>query len=116
MIALDERIAAGDLKYRDSRTGEVVVATHARIAMLRLELAPHFGWPVEADVATAADGTVRGESNGAMRDVHVARTNLDGTRARGCFRDLDAAIAFVVGLDEYQKEHADDQADTAVAE
>jgi len=115
-IALEERIAAGDLKYRDSRTGEVVVATHARVAVLRMELAPQFGWPAAANVTTAADGTVRAESNGAVRDVFVVRTNLDGTRTRGCFRDLDAAVAFVVGLNEDQEQHSDGQTRVVAAE
>ena len=99
MIALEERVAAGDLEYRDSRTGEVVVATKGGIALLRQELAPLFGWPSVAEITTAADGTVRASIDGAMRDVYIARTNLDGTRTRGCFRDLDSAVAFVVGLD-----------------
>ena len=34
-VALEKRIAAGDLEYRDPRTGDVVVATPARIAELR---------------------------------------------------------------------------------
>jgi hypothetical protein len=108
-IALDERVAAGDLKYRDSRTGEVVVATYAGIATLRQELAPLFGWPAGVESTTAADGTVKAGIKGAMRDVYLARTNLDGTRVRGCFRDLDSAVAFIVGLDEEHKRHADEE-------
>jgi len=108
-IALDQRIAAGDLKYLDSRTGEIVVASHGRIAMLRLELAPQFGRPAGASVTTAADGTVRANSNGALRDVYLVRTNLDGTRTRGCFRDLDSAIAFIVGIDDAQPSNTGDE-------
>ena len=52
---------------------------------------------VRVDVAD--DGTVSADIDGAMRDVMIVRTLLDGTRERGCFRDLDGAVAFIVGLD-----------------
>lgn len=113
---LEERISAGDLKYRDSRTGEIVVATAERVAVLRQELAPQFDWPAGAEITIADDGTVRADINGAMRDVHVARTNPDGTRELGCFRDLDAAVAFIVGLDRAEAKRAGVQTPAAVAE
>lgn len=113
---LEERISAGDLAYRDSRTGEVVVATAERIAALRNELAPQFDWPAGASVTVADDGTVRADINGAMRDVFVVRTNLDGTRERGCFRDLESAVAFIVGLDRAEAKLGSSQPPAAVAE
>lgn len=109
MIVLEERIAAGDLKYLDPRTGEVVVADYSRVALLRQELAPLFGVPVGVEQSIAADGTVRASANGAVSDVYLVKTNLDGTRVRGCFRDLDAAVAFIVGLDEHLKSHTDEE-------
>lgn len=112
--ALEERINAGDLKYRDSRTGEVVVATAERIAALRSDLAPEFDRPAGATVTVADDGTVRADINGAMRDVYVMRVNLDGTRDFGCFRDLDSAVAFLVGLDRDQTKRVGDPTRTAV--
>lgn len=115
-VALEERVAAGDLKYRDSHTGEVVVATYAGIALLRQELAPLFGSPAGVEYTTAADGTVRASIDGAMRDVYLARTNLDGTRTRGCVRDLDSALAFIVGLDEGQKRHTDEEPRVSVVD
>lgn len=96
---LSKRIAAGDLKYRDNRTGEVVIATEARVAEIRASLEPLFKSPESARIDVADDGTVSVDPNGAIRDVYVVRTRIDGTRERGCFRDLDAAVAFVVGLD-----------------
>ena len=114
--SLDDRISAGDLKYRDSRTGEIVVATAERVATLRQELAPQFDWPAGADISVAADGTVRADINGAMRDVYLVRTNLDGTRERGCFRDLDGAVAFIVGLDRDEAKRVGDQTPAAAAE
>lgn len=116
VIALEERIAAGDLKYLDSRTGEVVVATDAGIALLRQELAPLFGWPSGVEYTTAADGTVRAGIDGAMRDVYLVRTNLDGSRVRGCFRDLDSAVAFIVGLEEGLKRHTDEEPRASVVD
>ena len=115
-IVLDERVAAGDLTYRDTRTGEVVVATYAAIALLRQELAPLFGWPSGVEHSIAADGTVRASSDGAMRDVYLVRTNLDGTRDRGCFRDLDSAVAFIVGLDESMKRQTDEEPRSSVVD
>jgi len=115
-IALEERVAAGDLKYRDSRTGEVVVATYAGIALLRQEMGPLFGSPAGVEYTTAANGTVRASIDGAMRDVYLARTNLDGTRTRGCFRDLDSAVAFIVGLDEAQQRLTDEEPRVSVVD
>lgn len=113
---LEERITAGNLKYRDSRTGEIVVATAENVAALRKELAPQFDWSAGAEVTIADDGTVRADINGAMRDVHVARINPDGTRELGCFRNLDAAVAFIVGLDRAEAKRAGVQTPVAVAE
>ena len=39
------------------------------------------------------------EIDDAIRDVFLVRINLDGTRETACLRTLDAAVAFVVGLD-----------------
>mgnify|MGYP001829250584 CR=1 FL=1 len=116
MILLEERIAAGDLKYHDPRTGEVVVADYSRVALLRQELAPLFGGPVTVERSVAADGTVRASANGAVNDVYLVRTNLDGTRVRGCFRDLDAAVAFIVGLDEDLKRHTAEEPRVSVVD
>jgi hypothetical protein len=79
---MQERIAAGDLEYRDPRTGEVVVATEERVAELRSELAPQLDWPAGARVEVADDATVSADIIGAMRDVFIARTRIDGTRER----------------------------------
>jgi hypothetical protein len=98
-IALDERVVAGDLKYRDSTTGEVVVATAERIAALRSGFERHFGQPPVYNRSVSEDGTVSSEIGDAIRDVIVVRTNLDGTRETACFRTVDAAVAFIVGLD-----------------
>ena len=114
--SLEERISAGDLKYSDPQTGEIVVATSERVAAIRNGLAPHFDWPDGAEISVADDGTVRADIGGAMRDVHVARTNLDGSRQRGCFRDLDAAVAFIVGLDVDEAKRAGDRTPAAVTE
>ena len=96
---LEQRIAAGDLEYRDPKTGAIVVATEEGIAFLRSQLAPHFGPYPENEPIVLADGTVKAPMNGAIRDVYLVRTNLDGTRAAACVRSLDAAVAFLVGLD-----------------
>lgn len=96
---LAERIQAGDLKYRDSKTGEVVVATQERIDALRFNLERHFGQPPVFNSREAADGTVSSVIGEAIQDVMLVRINLDGTRTTACLRDLDAAVAFVVGLD-----------------
>lgn len=109
VVLLEERIAAGDLKYHDPRTGEIVVADYSRVALIRQELAPLFGGPVTVEQTIAADGTVKASANGAVQDVYLVRTNLDGTRVRGCFRDLDAAVAFIVGLDADLKRHTDEE-------
>lgn len=97
MIA--ERIQAGDLKYRDPKSGEVVVATQERIDALRFSLEQYFGQPAVFNGREAADGTVSSVIGDAVRDVMLVRINLDGTRTKACLRDLDAAVAFVVGLD-----------------
>ena len=115
-LALEERIAAGDLRYVDARTGEMVVATQERVDAIRYELAPQFDWPSEAEISVAEDGTASVEIEGAPRDVYLVRTNLDGTRDRGCFRDLDAAVAFVVGLDFDLRARGDLASPTAVSE
>ena len=97
--ALEQRIEAGDLQYRDPSTGQVVLATEERIAALRFDLERHFGQPVVFNRSIAADGTVSSVIGDAIRDVYLVRTNLDGTRTTACMRDLDGAVAFVVGLD-----------------
>lgn len=101
MEILAQHIEAGDLEYHDSKTGEIVVATEARVAEIRSRLEPHFDRPQGARVDVADDGTVSADIDGAMRDVFIVRTRLDGTRETGCFRDVDAAVAFIVGLDIY---------------
>lgn len=104
VIALEERVAAGDLQYRDARTGEIVAATAERVADIRESLAPHFTPVSGVHRYVKGDGTVRVSAEQLFNDVFLSRVNLDGTRTRGCFRDLDAAVAFVVGLDaEVQK-------------
>ena len=113
---LEARIAAGDLQYRDTKTGEVVLATEARVNEIRTRLAPQFDWPAGAHVAVADDGTVSADIDGAMRDVMVVRTRLDGTLERGCFRDLDAAVAFIVGLDIDTAKRVGDQRPVRVNE
>ena len=109
MIVLEERIAAGDLKYRDSRTGEVVVATRERIDALRSNLERHFGQPPVYNEKVSANGAVVSVIDDAIRDVHLMRINLDGTRTTACLRDLDAAVAFLVGLDIVENETADNR-------
>ena len=113
---LEARVAAGDLQYRDTRTGEVVPATEARVNEIRTRLARQFDWPAGARVTVADDGTVSADIDGAMRDVMVVRTRLDGTRERGCFRDLDAAVAFIVGLDIDTANRVGDRAPVKVSE
>lgn len=102
--SLEERIAAGDLQYRDSRTGEVVVATAERVADIRESLAPQFAPVSGVHQYVKDDGTIQVTAEQTFNDVFLSRVNLDGTRTRGCFRDLDSAVAFIVGLDtEMQK-------------
>jgi hypothetical protein len=96
---LEEHIQAGDLEYVDSKTGKVVVATKEAVSHLRRELAPVFEADSEFTAEVADDGTVSSPAGGAVRDVHLVRTNLDGTRETTCVRTLDAAVAFLVGLD-----------------
>jgi hypothetical protein len=115
-LSLEERISAGDLKYRDLQTGEIVVATAERVAAIRDGLAPNFDWPSGAEISVADDGTVRADIGGAMRDVFVVRANLDGSRQSGCFRDLDAAVAFIVGLDADEAKRAGGQTPLTAAE
>ena len=105
-MALEERIAAGDLKYRDSRTGEVVVATEERIAALRANLERYFGQPPVVNERATANGAVVSVVGDAIRDVHLVRINLDGTRTTACLRNLDAAVAFIVGLDTVENKAA----------
>jgi len=119
VIALEERVAAGDLEYRDARTGEIVVATAERVTALRESLAPQFAPVSGVHRHFKADGTIQVSAEQPFSDVFVSRINLDGTRTRGCFRDLDAAIAFVVGLDAEQKQQKQlnrDPARTAVVD
>ena len=80
------------------------MATEERIAALRFDLERHFGQPVVFNRSIAADGTVGSVIGDAIRDVHLVRTNLDGTRTTACMRDLDGAVAFVVGLDTVESE------------
>lgn len=107
---LAERIQAGDLKYRDANTGEVVVATQERIDALRFSLEQYFGQPAVFNSRVGADGTERSVIGDAIRDVMLVRINLDGTRTKACLRDLDAAVAFVVGLDTVKSEAAEQPA------
>lgn len=113
---LAERIAAGDLEYRDARTGEVVVATAERVGALRESLAPQFAPVSGVHQHLKADGTIQVSAEQPFSDVFVSRINLDGTRTRGCFRDLDSAVAFVMGLDAEQKRQSTDPARTAVVD
>ena len=106
---LEERIAAGDLQYRDSRTGEVVVATQERIDAMRSDLERHFGQPPVYTETMSANGAVVSVIGDAIRDVHLMRINLDGSQTTTCVRDLDAAIAFIVGLDTIKSGTADDR-------
>ena len=106
VVALEKRIAAGDLEYRDSRTGEIVVATPERIAALRSDLERHFGQPPVFNERVTADGAVVAVVGDAIRDVHLVRINLDGTRTTACLRNLDAAVAFIVGLDTVENKAA----------
>ncbi|MCU0304342.1 MAG: hypothetical protein MUC56_09835 [Thermoanaerobaculales bacterium] len=99
VVALEARVAAGDLEYRDPQTGQVVLATAERVAALRNELAPQFEPPAVLARTVAADGTIGFVSDGTPRDVMLVRVNLDGTREHACVRDLDSAVAFVVGLE-----------------
>jgi len=96
---LEEHIRAGDLQYVDSRTGEVVVATEEAVSHIRRELAQLFETDAEFQTEVADDGTVSSPIGNAVRDVHLVRTNLDGTRETTSVRTLDAAVAFIVGLD-----------------
>jgi len=109
MIVLEERIEAGDLKYRDSRTGEIVVATRERIDALRSNLERHFGQLPVYNEKVSANGAVVSVIGDAIRDVHLVRINLDGTRTTACLRDLDAAVAFIVGLDTVENKTADNR-------
>lgn len=110
---LEQRIAAGDLKYRDPGTGEVVVATQDRIDALRSGLERHFSQPPVFNEQVAADGTVMSVVGDAIRDVQVMRINLDGTRTTACLRNLDAAVAFIVGLDAVEDVTAGDRPSVA---
>jgi len=113
---LEERIAAGDLEYRDAGTGEIVVATAERVAAIRESLAPQFAPVSGVHQYARADGTVQVTAEQTFSDVMLSRVNLDGTRSRACFRDLDAAVAFVVGLDAEQNVQTADPTRIAVAE
>jgi hypothetical protein len=104
---LDQRIAAGDLEYRDPSTGEIVVATEDRIDALRADLERYFGQPPVLNEQVSADGTVMSVIGDAIRDVQLVRINLDGTRTTACMRSLDAAVAFIVGVDSAGNEAAD---------
>ncbi len=112
-IALDDHIAAGDLKYRDTRTGEIVVATRERIDALRSELERHFGQPPVYNERVSANGAVVSVVDDAIRDVHLMRVNLDGSRTTACLRNLDAAVAFLVGLDTVENTTAVDRPSVA---
>jgi hypothetical protein len=103
---LEERIAAGDLEYRDPSTGEVVVATRGRIDALRSDLERTFGQPPVYNEKVSANGAVVSVIGDAIRDVHLVRINLDGTRTTACLRNLDAAVAFIVGLDTVENKAA----------
>ncbi len=96
---LDKRIAAGDLKYRDPATSQVVVATQERVDRLRRGLEPLFEAPAGFNQSMRDDGTVIAELDGHFANVTMSRVNLDGTRETVCLESLEAAVAFVVGLD-----------------
>lgn len=106
---LEERIEAGDLEYRDSRTGEVVVATPERVAELRSDLERYFAQPPVFNERVNADGAVVAVVGDAVRDVHLVRINLDGTQTTACMRNLDAAVAFIVGLDAIENKATGDR-------
>ncbi len=112
-IALDERVAAGDLKYRDPSTGEVVVATRDRIDALRFDLERNFGQPPVYNEKVSASGAVVSVIGDAIRDVHLVRINLDGTRTTVCLRNLDAAVAFLVGFDTVEGAAVDNRPSAA---
>jgi hypothetical protein len=113
---LEARIASGDLEYRDPQTGHIVVATAERVAEIRNELAPRFDRPPSFDQTVLADGTVRAEVNGDIRDVHIVRVNLDGAVEVACVRSLDAAVSFMVGLGGNRSTHGDASVGAAAAE
>lgn len=110
---LEKRIAAEDLEYRDPSTGEVVVATRGRIDALRSDLERTFGQPPVYNEKVSANGAVVSVIGDAIRDVHLVRINLDGTRTTACLRNLDAAVAFIVGLDIVGNEAADNRPSAA---
>jgi hypothetical protein len=109
MISLEKHLAAGDLEYRDPSTGEIVVATRDRIDALRFDLERTFGQPPVYNETISANGAVVSVIGDAIRDVHLVRINLDGTRTTACLRNLDAAVAFIVGLDVVGNEAADNR-------
>ncbi len=110
---LEQRIAAGDLEYRDPSTGEIVVATQDRIDELRSDLERYFGQPPVYNEKVSANGAVVSVIGDAIRDVHLVRINLDGTQTTACLRNLDAAVAFLVGLDTVGNGAADKQPSAA---
>lgn len=109
MISLEKHLGAGDLEYRDPSTGEIVVATQDRIDALRFDLERIFGQPPVSNEKVSANGAVVSVIGDAIRDVHLVRINLDGTRTTACLRNLDAAVAFIVGLDIVENEAADNR-------
>lgn len=104
---LAAHIAAGDLTYRDPATNQVVTATEERVANLRHDLERHFSQPPVFNERVTADGAMVAVIGDAIRDVHLSRVNLDGTRTTACIRDLDAAVAFIVGLDTVENKAGD---------
>jgi hypothetical protein len=77
----------------------MTVATPERVAALRAQLAPLFDGVSEVNQRTLADGTIAAEVAGRIRHVHLVRSNLDGRTQLGCVRSLDAAVAFILGLE-----------------
>lgn len=96
--SLEDRIAAGDLRYRDPETREVVTATAERVAELRRDLAPLFERPAVAPLEVRPDGTVVVDTDGFVGHVHLRRVDLDGGVSVACVDTLDAAVAFILGL------------------
>ncbi len=96
--ALEARIAAGDLEYRDPATREIVIATAERVADLRRDLAPLFQRPTAPAVERRPNGTVRVDAEGVVGHVHLMRVDLDGGRTTACVETLDGAVAFFLGV------------------
>ena len=89
------------------------MATRERIDALRSDLERHFGQPPVYNQKVSANGAVVSVIGDAIRDVYLMRINLDGTRTTACLRDLDAAVAFLVGLDTVENKTANSRPSAA---